>query len=116
MSCPSCGAQLEMPNQNFCQKYGSELPGFSKSSVLAQRYSVSPEDHNIHQLQQKSVKIPGSRPLLKRCLGFGIISRVNSGKAKEFEPESSILKARSALGVVGLVINSILMVTAIILI
>jgi len=47
---------------------------------------------------------------------FGIISIVNSGKAKALEPESSILKAGIALGMIGLVINSILMVVAIVLI
>jgi len=116
ISCPSCGAQLEIPNQIVFQKCGSELPAFSKSSVLAKRYSVSTENHKMHQLLQKLVIIPGLRLLSKRCFGFGILSRVNSGKAKELEPESSILKARSALGVIGLVINSILVVTAIILI
>ncbi len=47
---------------------------------------------------------------------FGIVSKVNSSKAKALEPESSILKAGTALGVIGLVINSILLVIAIILI
>ncbi|MBY9016034.1 MAG: hypothetical protein KGD68_10115 [Candidatus Lokiarchaeota archaeon] len=48
--CPSYGAQLEIPNQNFYQNCGSEIPSFSKSSVLAKKSSVSPEDHKIHQL------------------------------------------------------------------
>ncbi|MFX0039662.1 MAG: zinc-ribbon domain-containing protein [Promethearchaeota archaeon] len=47
---------------------------------------------------------------------FGILSRVNSGKAKGIEPETTSLKAGSALGVVGLVINSILLIAAIVLI
>jgi len=47
---------------------------------------------------------------------FGILSRVNSGKAKELEPESTILKAGSVLGIIGLVINSILLVASIVLI
>lgn len=43
---------------------------------------------------------------------FGIISRVNSGKVKALEPESSILKKGTALGTIGLIINSLLMVLA----
>ncbi|MFX0003030.1 MAG: zinc-ribbon domain-containing protein [Candidatus Hodarchaeota archaeon] len=47
---------------------------------------------------------------------FGILSRVNSGKAKGLEPETTALKAGSALGIIGLVINSILLVAALVLI
>jgi hypothetical protein len=47
---------------------------------------------------------------------FGVLSRINSGKAKESEPETTILKAGSGLGIAGLVINSILLVVAIVLI
>ena len=60
MFCLSCGVQLEKLNQLFCQNCGSELQGFPKSSVLAQKSSVSAEDHKIHQLQQKSVKTSSS--------------------------------------------------------
>ena len=76
MSCPSCGAQIEILNQRFCQDCGGELPDFSKSSALAQVSSVLPEDHKLHQLQLNSVKIPGSRPLSKKSLGFGIVSLI----------------------------------------
>jgi len=47
---------------------------------------------------------------------FGILSRVNSGKAKGLEPESTILKAGSVLGIIGIIINSILLVASIVLI
>jgi DNA-directed RNA polymerase subunit RPC12/RpoP len=43
---------------------------------------------------------------------FGIVSKVNSRKAKGLEPESSILKAGSTMGVIGIVINSLLMAIA----
>ena len=92
MSYPSCGDQLEIPNQRFCQNCVSELPSFSKSFLLAQRSSVSPEDHKIHQFQQKSVKRPGSHPISKRCLGFGIVSLIigitasNIGSTFVFDP------------------------------
>jgi len=39
---------------------------------------------------------------------FGIVSKVNGGKAKGLEPESSILKAGSTMGVIGIIINSLL--------
>ncbi|MFX1378863.1 MAG: zinc-ribbon domain-containing protein [Promethearchaeota archaeon] len=45
---------------------------------------------------------------------FGIVSRVSSGKAKALEPESSILKAGIALGIIGLIINSILLIADIV--
>ncbi|MHA2280473.1 MAG: zinc-ribbon domain-containing protein [Promethearchaeota archaeon] len=159
MFCPNCGAQLEIANQNFCQKCGSEIPGFSKSSELEQRSSPSPDNRNVHQLQQKSVKISDSRPLSKRCLGFGIVSliiavitfnigstfmpgvvifyfvsmqylfisvgifhlvgiligivsRNYSKQAKSSEPQNTALKAGSILGLIGLILNIILMIAA----
>ena len=39
---------------------------------------------------------------------FGIVSKINGGKAKGLEPESSILKAGSTMGVIGIIINSLL--------
>lgn len=92
MSCPSCGAQLEISNQHFCQKCGSELPGFSKSSELEQKSSLSPENQKFYQLQQKSVRLSYSRHLSKRCLGFGIVSLIlavitfNMGSSLIMEP------------------------------
>jgi hypothetical protein len=47
---------------------------------------------------------------------FGILSRVNSEKARELEPETSILKAGRGLGIAGLIINIILLFAAIVLI
>lgn len=76
MSCPSCGAQLEVPNQQFCHECGGKLPDSSKSSEFTQGPSISPENRNFHQIPQKSVKVPVSRPLSKRSLGFGIVSFV----------------------------------------
>lgn len=48
MSCSSCGAQLEIHNQLFCQECGARLPDASNSSELAQGSSPSPEDRNFH--------------------------------------------------------------------
>ncbi|MBY9011874.1 MAG: zinc-ribbon domain-containing protein [Candidatus Lokiarchaeota archaeon] len=44
MSCPSCGAKLEVSNQHFCHECGGRLPDFSKSSELAQGSSTSSDD------------------------------------------------------------------------
>ncbi|MBY9017939.1 MAG: hypothetical protein KGD66_03810 [Candidatus Lokiarchaeota archaeon] len=48
MSFPSCGAQLEINNQPFCQECGVKLPDSSNSSELAQGSTTSPEDRNFH--------------------------------------------------------------------
>ncbi len=76
MSCPNCGAHLEVSNQRFCQDCGNKLQESPKNSELAQKSLTPPEYSNKHQLQQKPVKTPISRPLSKRSLGFGIVSLV----------------------------------------
>ncbi len=47
---------------------------------------------------------------------FGIISKLYSEKAKEMEPESSILKAGNIIGFIGIIFNAILVVIAILMI
>ncbi|MFX0049008.1 MAG: hypothetical protein ACFE8G_12690 [Candidatus Hermodarchaeota archaeon] len=159
MSCPNCGAQLEIPNQRFCQDCGRKLPDFPKSSELPQKYSTSQEAREIYQLQEKTGKIPSSRPLSKTSLGFGIvsiiiavttfnlgssfliepfilplsvrqilivsfgilnvvgtllgfISKIFNLKAKKSEYLNTAMKAGSVLGIIGIIINSILMIVA----
>ncbi|MFX1390376.1 MAG: zinc-ribbon domain-containing protein [Promethearchaeota archaeon] len=46
---------------------------------------------------------------------FGIISRINYGKAEEREPESSILRAGNITSILGLIFNSILLLIATVL-
>jgi hypothetical protein len=55
---------------------------------------------------------------IARVIGiiFGIVSVVNSGKARGVEPETSILKAGNALGIIGLILNAIFLVVALTLI
>ncbi|MFW9972960.1 MAG: hypothetical protein ACFFDF_22435, partial [Candidatus Odinarchaeota archaeon] len=47
---------------------------------------------------------------------FGIASRTSSSTAKATEPESSILKAGNVIGIIGLILNSILLIADIFLI
>ena len=89
LSCPNCGAQLEVSNQQFCQDCGNKLREAPKNSELDQKSLAPPEYRNKHQLQQKPVKTPISRPLSKRSLGFGIVSLVIA--ATTFNTGSSML-------------------------
>ena len=89
MSCPNCGAQLEVSNQKFCQECGKKLQEQSKNSELAQKSLALSDYRETHQLQQKSVKIPISRPLSKRSLVFGIVSLIIA--VTTFNAESSML-------------------------
>lgn len=47
---------------------------------------------------------------------FGIVSVTSAGRAKVLEPENGYVKAGNALGIIGLIINSILILAAIFLI
>ena len=102
MSCPNCGAQLEVPNQRFCQDCGKKLQESSKISKLAQNSLTSPSYKANHQLQQTPVKTPTSRPLSKRSLGFGIVSLIIA--AMTFNVVSSMVMPPFFLPISGRVI------------
>jgi len=74
MSCPNCGAKLEIGNQRFCQDCGAKLPDLPDNFKLTQKYSTPQEAYDIHQLQKKPANLPSSRPLSKASLGLGIVS------------------------------------------
>ena len=113
MSCPNCGAQLEVSNQRFCQDCGAKLPEFSKSPELSQKPLYSPDKSIVPQAQRITTKSSSPRPLSKRSLAFGIVSLVvavtsfNFGSSLILEPIIlSIISGRSlliALGFVNLV-------------
>jgi len=118
MSCPNCGAQLEVPSQNFCQDCGKKLPDLSSNSDLAQKYSVSQEVRDVHQLQQKPVKHKSPHPHSKSSLGLGIISVIiaattfNFGTSFLIEPfilplsvRKTIIIAFGILNLVGIVLG-----------
>ena len=46
---------------------------------------------------------------------FGIASRIYYGKAEEMEPLSSILKAGKIIGLIGIILNAVLMLIAILM-
>ncbi|NVM44871.1 MAG: zinc ribbon domain-containing protein [Candidatus Lokiarchaeota archaeon] len=102
MSCPNCGAQLEVSNQRFCQDCGKKLQEPSKNSELAQKSLTPPEYRENHHLHQKPVKIPTSRPLSKRSLGFGIVSLIIA--AITFNAGSSMLTPPFLLPLSGRII------------
>ncbi len=89
MSCQNCGAQLEVANQKFCQDCGKKLQEPSRNSELAKKSSVLPKYRETHHLQQKPVRIPDSRPLSKKSLGFGIVSLIIA--VTTFNARSSML-------------------------
>lgn len=120
MSCPNCGAQLEMPNQKFCQDCGSMLPDFTKSSDLAQNFVASQETRNYLQLQQKHTKMSNPRTRSKASLVFGIVSIIiamttfNAGSSLFMEPyilplsmRLIIIQSFGILNIVGLVFGII---------
>ena len=74
MSCPNCGAKLEIGNQRFCQDCGKKLPDLPDNSKQLQKYSTPQEARDFHQLQQNPTSLPSSRPLSKASLGLGIVS------------------------------------------
>jgi hypothetical protein len=92
MSCPSCGAKLEVSNQRFCQDCGAKLPQFSKASKISQYSSYSAENRSSPQIQQKPTSKYEPRPLSKRSLALGIVSLViaitsfNFGSSLIMEP------------------------------
>jgi hypothetical protein len=102
MSCPNCGAQLEVPNQRFCQDCGKKLQESSKISKLAQNSLTPPKYEENHQLQQTPVKTPTLRPRSKKNLGFGIVSLIIA--AMTFNVISSMVMPPFLLPVFGRVI------------
>lgn len=74
MSCPNCGAKLEIANQRFCQDCGKRLPDQSDSSEITEKYSTPQETREFNQLPLKPTRLPSSRPLSKVSLGLGIVS------------------------------------------
>jgi hypothetical protein len=120
MSCPNCGAKLELGNQRFCQDCGHKLLDFSNKPELEQQYSTSQETRNLRQLQIKSVKTSSSRPLSKASLGLGIVSVIiaattfNFGTSFFMPPYILPLSVRQILIVVFGILNIIGLVFGII--
>lgn len=113
MSCPNCGAKLELGNQRFCQDCGHKLPDLPDNSEQTQKYSSLQETRDVHQIQQKSVKRSSSRPLSKASLGLGIVSIIiavttfNFGTSFFIEPYIIPSSARQLLVILFGILNMV---------
>jgi uncharacterized membrane protein HdeD (DUF308 family) len=111
MSCPNCGAKLELGNQRFCQDCGYRLPDLPDKSELTQKYSSLQKTRNTHQIEHKLVKTSSSRPLSKASLGLGIVSIIiavttfNFGTSFFIEPYILPSSARQLLVILFGILN-----------
>ncbi|MFX0075472.1 MAG: hypothetical protein ACFE96_08525 [Candidatus Hermodarchaeota archaeon] len=120
MSCPNCGAKLELPSQRFCQDCGTNLANLPDSSRITQKPLISQETRDYQRLQQKRLKPSSSRPLSKTSLGLGIVSVIiavttfNFGSSFFIEPYLLPLSLREVLILIFGILNIIGLVFGII--
>jgi hypothetical protein len=92
MYCPNCGAELEHPNQKFCQECGAQIPSASEpiktsSESDMSQYSIpsttQPATKPVTQPASQSISTPAPQSTIKyntnmeyskKALGFGLAS------------------------------------------
>ncbi|MEJ2295384.1 MAG: zinc ribbon domain-containing protein [Candidatus Lokiarchaeota archaeon] len=88
MYCPNCGAELESPNQKFCQECGTQIlgvaePSSSKPEMDISQYSKPPSTATTIQPPPQPTPVPATQKAIrydikmeysKKALGFGLVS------------------------------------------